>query len=86
MEFGTPKTPEEQKVIKMTREQFNILANGDVSNENLSRQLVKTAHELGLSFEMGGGKVRINVDGEEMTMCTRREDFGTIFNEEKDGQ
>lgn len=64
----------------MTQEQFDALSDPEM----LSKRMVNTAHELGISFGMNGGKIRINVDGQEMTMVTTREDFGTIKNEKGD--
>lgn len=78
MQFDMPSPQETEPVISMTEEQFAALSDKDM----LSRRMVNAAHDLGISFGMNGGEIKISVDGKKMTMVTTREDFGTIKNEE----
>lgn len=76
MGFEQPnlEQPENNKVIELTSEEFDILRNFQKSDDPERLKIMK---DKGISFD--SGEIKISVDGREMEMTTRKDDFGTTI-------
>jgi hypothetical protein len=74
------------RVIDLTAEEYDTLANYDPEMKKTGgaeyKKFLDLAVSKGLKFGMGQGRVRINVGGKEIIMCTEENDFGTTVNPE----
>ncbi|MCD4705046.1 hypothetical protein K8R66_03130 [bacterium] len=75
MEFKGVPSPEGEKIIKVTKDEFEIITLTSLDPKQLN--LLK---EKGI--EIDSGEIILEVDGEKMTITTRKDDFGTVVSHE----